>query len=192
MLWVIQCFFEGDVPSPRGLHPKTTALRHHFCGIPLTTASLSQPFSNMKALSKTLALWWVRVCGGGGVGRQFSMRGLMAQAHCHCWQEEESGELGGDTECESWCDWFQIEEQGEGPSFVWPYPFTQPNLLVRGPQLCNPAGQWSPCRRNGCDYRPEGVFFFWRGVSLCLCANYEALIMIIAPLHSQMSLSLSL
>lgn len=99
-----RCFSEGNVPSPRGLHPKTTTLRHHFCGIPLTAALLSQPFSNMKALSKTLAQWWV----GGGSAWGDSV-GELAQAHCHCWQEEEGGELGGDTECESWCDWFQIE-----------------------------------------------------------------------------------
>ena len=26
---------------------------------------------------------------------------------------------GGDTECESQCDWFQIKKKGEGRSFVW-------------------------------------------------------------------------
>lgn len=43
--------------------------------------------------------------------------GELAQAHCHCWQGKEG--RGGGTECESQCDWFQIDEKGEGPSFVW-------------------------------------------------------------------------
>lgn len=66
---------------------------------------------------------------------------------------------------------------------------------MRGPQVRSLAGQWRLCRRNGCDYRPEGVFSLgggcWCGQSLGLCANEEALIMIMSPLLSQMPLSLS-
>lgn len=63
---------------------------------------------------------------------------------------------------------------------------------MRGPQVCSLAGQWRLCRLNGCDYGPEGVLGgWWCGDSLGLCANEEALIMVMCPLLSQMPLSLS-
>lgn len=104
---------------------------------------------------------------------------------------EEGGKAGEgreDTECESQCDWFQIEKQGEGLLLC---PAASPGCWRGAPQVRSRTGQWGLCRRNGCDYRPGGGFLPPSGSCCCccgqsLCANEGALIMIMSPPFSQM------
>lgn len=98
------------------------------------------------------------------------------------------GEGREDTECESQCDWFQIEKQGEGLLLC---PAASPGCWRGAPQVRSRIRQWGLCWRNGCDYRPGGGFLPPSGSCCCcgqnLCANEGALIMIMSPLLSQMS-----
>lgn len=96
---------------------------------------------NNRDTASTVGLLWVER-GGEGLGTLLGS-----------WLKK--GEGREDTECESQCDWFQIEKQGEGLLLC---PAASPGCWRGAPQVRSRIRQWGLCRRNGCDYRPGGGF----------------------------------
>lgn len=82
--------------------------------------------------------------------------------------------------------------EGGGTLLCLAVSFHPTQSVGEGSAGLQPGWTMKPLQAGWVWLQTRGSFFFWgAGVSLFLCENYESLIMIMAPLHSQTCLSLS-